>query len=252
MDRSLTVAVPALNEERNIQGTIEAVRAAAARAPGLEVEILVVDDGSRDRTPAIVEQLAREYGGIRLLRNPSNLGLGASLRRAIGEARTQKIVFIPGDNDIPVYTLELMFRNAFFADVVMIYFLNDEMRGRKRYLVSTLFRLIYTTLFDLYVVYINGPAVYPVAALQALDLRSTRFSIVAEINVKLLRQGLSFAEFASARQVGMEGSTSSPLRGLSEAARVMGHLIWTVHFQERPKFSRRPTRVSQHCVDAVA
>jgi len=182
-----------------------------------------------------------------------NIGLGASIRRAIEVASMEKFLFIPGDNDIPASTLELLFRNAHVADVVMTYFHNDERRGRMRYLLSNLFKVIYTTTFDLYVVYVNGPAVYPTARLKQLELHSTRFSIVAEINVKLLRQGVSFVELASNRQVGMEGSTSASWRSLLETARVYIQIFADVYFRERERYGKRPVRqpytLSLHPID---
>lgn len=239
---SLTVAIPALNEEKNIEGAVRSAVAAAAKVPGLSVEIIVIDDGSRDRTAEIVRGLAKQYHNVRMIQNPVNIGLGASIRRAIDAAAMEKFLFIPGDNDIPASTLELLFSNAHVADVVMTYFHNDEHRGRMRYLLSNLFRVIYTTTFDLYVVYVNGPAIYPTAKLRALNLHSTRFSIVAEINVKLLRQGVSFVELASNRQVGMEGSTSASWRSLLETARVYSQTLVDVYWRERERFSKRPVR----------
>ena len=239
---SLTVAIPALNEERNAPLTIAAVLAAAANVPGLALEIIVIDDGSTDGTAAAVEELARRHAGIRLLRNPRNLGLGASIRMAIAEARSERFLVVPGDNDLPAATLELVFRNAGAADVVMTYVLNEEIRGRMRYLISETFRVAYTTLFDLYVVYLNGPAVYPVAKLRELELYSTRFSIVAEINVRLLRQGLSFTELPARRQT-VEGNTSARIRSLAEAARVLLCLLVDVHVRHRERYSKRPVRV---------
>jgi glycosyltransferase involved in cell wall biosynthesis len=239
---SLTVGIPAFNEQGNIAATIAAVLAAASRAPGLRIEILVVDDGSSDRTPDIVRGIACDQPGVRLIQNSRNLGLGQSVRRAIGEATGDRFMIVPGDNDMPAATLELLFRNAAAADVVMTYFVNEEIRGRLRYLVSEVFRLTYTTLFDLYVVYLNGPAVYPAAKLRELTIRSTRFSIVAEINVKLLRQGLTFAEVASTRQTGLAGSSSFSARNLFEAARVLFGLLLDVYVKEPGRYGKKPVR----------
>jgi len=240
--KSLTVAIPALNEEKNIESAIRAALDTGAKVSGLRLEIIVVDDGSRDRTAEIVRSISQRHDNVRMIQNPENIGLGASIRRAIEAASMEKFLFIPGDNDIPASTLDLLFRNAYAADVVMTYFHNDESRGRKRYLLSNLFRVIYTTAFDIYALYVNGPAVYPTAMLQQLDLYSTRFSIVAEINVKLLRQGVSYVEIASNRQVGMEGSTSATLRSLMETIRVFVRLIVDVYFKEAERYAKRPVR----------
>ncbi len=242
--RSLTVAIPALNEQKNIRAAIDSVRAAASNVPDLSVQIIVIDDGSSDRTAEIVTEVAQIDRNVRLLRNPVNIGLGASIRRAMVETVTERFIFIPGDNDIPLTTLELLFSNAYTADIVMCYFLNDESRGRIRYLISTLFRLIYTSTFDIYLIYVNGPAVYPVEKLRELELHSTRFSIVAEINVKLLRQGVSFTELPSNRQVGLEGSTSATMRTLVETVRVYLQLLVDVYIRDRPRYSFRPSRIN--------
>jgi glycosyltransferase involved in cell wall biosynthesis len=242
--RSLTVAIPALNEERNIAMAVQSALDAAATVPDLAVEIIVIDDGSTDRTAEVAEQLAKQHPNVRLLRNSENIGLGASIRRAIAEARSERFLFIPGDNDIPTVTLDLLFRNAYLADLVMVFFLNDETRGRMRYLISTMFRLIYTTFFDLYLIYVNGPAVYPLSWLRELKLHSTRFSIVAEINVKLLRQGLTYVELPSNRQVGLEGSTSASLKSLLETMRVFLQLLADVYWREPSRYGRRPTRIN--------
>ena len=242
--RSLTVAIPALNEEENIGMAVHSALSAAATVPDLEVEIIVIDDGSTDRTAEVAEELSRKYPNVRVLRNPTNLGLGASIRRAINEARSERFLFIPGDNDIPVVTLDLLFSNAYLADLVMVFLLNDETRGRTRYLISTMFRLIYTSFFDLYLIYVNGPAVYPVSKLRELKLHSTRFSIVAEINVKLLRQGLTYVELPSNRQVGLKGSTSASFKSQVETARVFLQLLADVYFRERSKYNKRPIRIN--------
>lgn len=249
--RSLTVAIPAFNEERNIEKTLHAVLASAAKVPDLRVEILVIDDGSKDRTAEIVCDLAQRYECIRLDQNPRNLGLGASVRRAIDAAGMEKFLLIPGDNDIPAATLELLFRNVYAAEVVMCYFHNDESRGRLRFVISTFFKLIYTTCFDLYLQYINGPAIYPVEKLRRLELCSTRFSIVAEINVKLLRQGATFVEVPSNRQIGLEGSTSFSLRSLIEIVRVFFLILVDVYIRHRAKYAHRPVRLPQSVVLAT-
>ena len=241
--KSLTVAIPALNEEKNIESAVRAALAAGLKVPGLRLEIIVIDDGSRDRTAEIVRGISRQHDNVRMIQNPENIGLGASIRRAIEVAGMERFLFIPGDNDIPTSTLELLFSNAYAADVVMTYFLNDESRGRKRYLLSNLFRVIYTTAFDIYVLYVNGPAVYPTEKLRHLQLHSTRFSIVAEINIKLLRQGVSYVEIASNRQVGMEGSTSATLRSLMETMRVFVRLVVDVYFREPARYAKRPVRL---------
>jgi glycosyltransferase involved in cell wall biosynthesis len=85
-----SVIIPAFNEENAIKSTIDGVRNALAETSS---EIIVVDDGSTDGT---VETLSREER-INLIRNPYNLGYGASIKRGIREAKGEWIIIIDAD-----------------------------------------------------------------------------------------------------------------------------------------------------------
>lgn len=92
----VTVVVPALNEERGIVETLSALKEAVARVPG-KSEIVVVDDGSRDRTAA----LAREHGA-RVISHPQQGGYGKALRTGILQAKYETIVITDADGTYPV------------------------------------------------------------------------------------------------------------------------------------------------------
>ena len=66
---------------------------------------------------------------------------------------------------------------------------------------------------------------------------------MAEINVKLLRQGVSFVEMPSNRQVGLTGSTSFTLRSLVETTRVFFQIFLDVYFRNPSKYAHRPVRL---------
>ncbi len=93
----LSVVIPAYNEAqripRTLRGTVEYLS-----ARGKPFEVLVVDDGSTDSTVEIVEALSRELPGVRLLRNPRNMGKGASVRNGVFAARGRMVAFLDADN----------------------------------------------------------------------------------------------------------------------------------------------------------
>jgi dolichyl-phosphate beta-glucosyltransferase len=70
------------------------------------VEILVVDDGSRDGTAALVQAIAGEDSRVRLLRNPGNRGKGYSVRHGMLEARGDWILFSDADLSAPIEELD--------------------------------------------------------------------------------------------------------------------------------------------------
>lgn len=93
---SITLVLPAYNEQEVIaQAVHEAVEAISTLTD--EYEILVVDDGSTDRTASILEQLTSQYRHLRVLRQPKNLGYGAALRRGFTEARSELVSFTDAD-----------------------------------------------------------------------------------------------------------------------------------------------------------
>jgi glycosyltransferase involved in cell wall biosynthesis len=101
----LSVVIPAWNEERRIgpalERSVETLRRLAPRH-----EILVVDDGSRDRTLEAAREAARAAHAFRGLRNEVNLGKGGAVRRGMLEAAGDHILFCDADESTPMATLE--------------------------------------------------------------------------------------------------------------------------------------------------
>lgn len=89
----ISVLIPAFNEERVIEATLRAVL--AADYPRLQV--IVVDDGSRDRTVQRVEAIARHNPCIELLARPQNEGKAAALNAGIAAARSRFLVVLDAD-----------------------------------------------------------------------------------------------------------------------------------------------------------
>jgi len=92
----VTVVVPAYNEEAVITVTLEAVAAHFARQQ-TPYEVLVVDDGSVDRTTHLVREVARPNPCIRLLESPHR-GKGAAIKRGVLEATGRYLVFMDADH----------------------------------------------------------------------------------------------------------------------------------------------------------
>lgn len=92
---SLSVVIPAYNEEGAVRETIEEVRA-AMEPLGIPYEIIVVDDGSEDRTL----EIARETGVV-VDSNQVNTGYGASLKRGIKRASHEYVAIIDADGTYP-------------------------------------------------------------------------------------------------------------------------------------------------------
>ena len=90
---ALSVFFTAFNEEGIIEETVRAASTAAGKVADA-YEIIVVDDGSRDRTAEIVESLEKSDPHVRLVRHGRNRGYGAALRTGFESARYD-LVFFP-------------------------------------------------------------------------------------------------------------------------------------------------------------
>src|SRR5688500_11507883 len=94
--RKLSILVAAYNEEETLAVCMAAVCAAPLPA-GLEREIVIVDDGSRDRTWQVAQKIAAEHPEVRTFQQPHNQGKGAALRRAIQEMTGDLAIFQDAD-----------------------------------------------------------------------------------------------------------------------------------------------------------
>ena len=104
--RSLSIVIPAYNEERRLPATLEAIRSFLQTKQLDFVEILVVDDGSTDGTAAVARAAAAADPRIRLLANPGNRGKGYSVRHGMREARGEWVLFTDADLSAPIEDLD--------------------------------------------------------------------------------------------------------------------------------------------------
>jgi dolichyl-phosphate beta-glucosyltransferase len=108
---SLSIVIPAYNEEKRLPPTLAAVLA-YVDSTGEPAEVLIVDDGSRDSTAALVEELAGRDARVRLLRNPGNRGKGYSVRHGMLEARGEWLLFSDADLSAPIEELSKLKQGA--------------------------------------------------------------------------------------------------------------------------------------------
>lgn len=101
---SLSVVIPAYNEEARIGPTIARVREHLA-ARGGTWELLVVDDGSRDRTIAVALEAAGGDDRVRVLAQPENRGKGAAVRAGMLAASGARVLFSDADLATPIEEL---------------------------------------------------------------------------------------------------------------------------------------------------
>jgi glycosyltransferase involved in cell wall biosynthesis len=116
---SYSIVVPAYNEQERIGASLERILA-HIEWEGWRAEVIVVNDGSRDRTAEIVAGYRKQNPAVRLLENPGNRGKGYSVRSGMLSAQGDVILFTDADLSTPIEEASKLFEAiAVGADVAI-------------------------------------------------------------------------------------------------------------------------------------
>lgn len=236
---SLTVIVPALNEEKNLRPAVDAIlKDLGAVAESLEV--LIFNDASTDRTDAIADELAAQDSRVSAVHNPSRLNIGGIYKAGLRVARGEHVVLVPGDNEVRVAEIARGLRYLDRAGLVVFYVNNRGVRSWKRRLLSRLYVGLVNALFGTRFRYTNGTNVFRTSVLRDLTIRTVGFAYQTEAVVKAVRSGVDFV------QVGIElqrrefgASTAVSWKNLKSVAQALAQLWWEIHVTERNRYRRR-------------
>ena len=239
----VSVVIPALNEEENLRAAVHTVLSAAKAAGGTPLDIILVNDGSTDRTGAICDELAREHAFIQVVHHTTNRGQGSAILEGVRLAKHERLTMFPGDDAVALFTLRSMFLSKHKADYVLAIILNTEYRSRSRVVLSALYTLVYTTTFGLPIKYINSPALWPVAMLRRMTLHARRYSLHAEINVKLLRQPITFLEVEGYMNPTSVKSSAVRLKNAFEVVRCYLAICYEVFGTKRRTYAFKAKRI---------
>jgi glycosyltransferase involved in cell wall biosynthesis len=192
---SLSLFLPCFNEEQNVERTVRA-SVAALREVTDDFEVIVVNDGSRDRTGEIAERLAAENSHVRVCHHERNRGYGAALRTGFLAARKDLVCFMDADGQFDAREISDLLSLADKADIVSGFRLNRRdpfFRSLNAFLFNRLVRL----LFGLKVTDLNCAfKLYHRRVVDAIapQLESTGAFINAEMLIRAKKAGFSIME----------------------------------------------------------
>jgi glycosyltransferase involved in cell wall biosynthesis len=223
---TVTVLIPAYNESRTIIPLLERVR--AQHVEGVELEILVVDDGSKDDTVELIE--ARPELITRLIKRPSNGGKGAAVRDGMLAARGDFILFQDADLEYDPADYVRLFAPMLNhgADVVLGSRLVASPVTRVHYFwhragnrgLTLLFNMLHNTTFtDIYTCYV----LFRRSLINPHELRTSGWQQQAEILSRLARRARAIYEVPISyfgRTYG-EGKKIRPTDAFSVAATIV-------------------------------
>ncbi len=107
MNEKLTIVIPAFNEAKKIEATVNEVTEYLS-GKGYSYELIIVDDGSEDDTLDIIKRYKsiNSNGNIKILENVSNKGKGYAVRNGIMQATGDYILFMDADNSTRIFEIE--------------------------------------------------------------------------------------------------------------------------------------------------
>jgi len=100
---NVSIVIPCYNEAGGVTDSLNEVCKALSKHD--DVEIITVNDGSSDKTPAILDKYASQKPSVRVIHNQLNIGYGASLKRGIREAEGDLIVITDSDGTYPASSI---------------------------------------------------------------------------------------------------------------------------------------------------
>lgn len=227
MKRSLSVIVPVMNEELNLGPTVETVLA-VAKARLDDFEVIIIEDGSHDRTPQIADELAASDPHVKVYHNPHNLGLGYGLQKGFELASKEYAVWVAGNNLNPRKGLEDVFDAIGQADIIVAAVTKDT-RGLFRRLVSRSVVLTLNLLFNLRFKYYNGPSVYRTADVKSVKITSHGYIAMAELLIRVVKSGRSYVEVGYETVKRTQGKTKMfRLKNFRQLIGTIWRLFWEI------------------------
>lgn len=192
-DTSVSVIIPAYNEENNIQSAIKSADK-AIRGFCTIYEILVINDGSTDKTFQRAEKEILENKELRIIELEKHKGFAEAIKKGISEAKMEYITVFPGDNDMDLNSFADLIKARGSEDLVISYLGKSDTRKLWRRVASLTYVALLSRLFKLKLEYYNGPFICRTKLLKKLRLISTGFTICAELKIRLIKKGYTYKE----------------------------------------------------------
>jgi glycosyltransferase involved in cell wall biosynthesis len=231
---SLSLILPAYNEEANIEAV---VRDALATLPDFtdEFEIIVVNDGSQDRTGDIVARLASEDARVRTVRHQRNRGYGAALTSGFRASRGDFVMFMDADRQLDIRDLRFLAPFASEFDVIAG-FRKERSDPLHRRLFAECFNVVVRIFFGVHLRDIDCAfKLFRGDFIRGMTLTSPGALINTEIQAKARRQGARLQQIGVNHYPRVAGQpTGGSLRVILRAMRETIALWWRMRDYRPP------------------
>jgi glycosyltransferase involved in cell wall biosynthesis len=190
IEPGLTIVVPALNEEGKIAQTVEELLSVLTTVP-YPYEIILVNDGSRDQTGRLMDDLARDTPRMRVVHHTEPRGLGWMFQEFVRLARYDHLTLVAGDRSNTAEGLRRLFASVGSADLIVGY-RTGQKRTRSRSAISYCFQTTMCLLFGFgYVRDWTGMFVWPVKLVRELERVPSDNTYGVQVIVALTQRSIS-------------------------------------------------------------
>ncbi len=228
----LSVVMPAYNEEAGLARNVGLLAARLAEL-GVTFEILIVDDGSTDRTGAVADALAAADRRVRAIHHPANRGIGGGFISGVAAAAGEWLILIPADLALDLAELGKYLDAARAADVIVGIRSDRSDYSGYRLLVSWINIRAIQILFGMKERQFNYISMYRLAVLRRMTIaywRSAFFHAETIIKAKALGYRLAEVEIRYVPRTSGQPTGARP-KLLIRTVRDMLHfwLRWMLH-----------------------
>lgn len=190
---TVSFIILALNEEYYIKNTIKTVLTAVESSSLSSFEIVMVDDGSTDRTGELMDEIAANLQNAKVIHHSTNRGLGSAYMSGIKVSTQEYIMIIAGDNIMPAKSITAIVDSVGKTDMVLPFMSDEKFRAPLRRYGSSGFTWVVNMMSGNRIKYYNGMVVRR-SLFEGEVIESTGYSLMAECVLKFLNKSASYIE----------------------------------------------------------
>ena len=195
MTNGISIILPALNEEGNIEAAIQDIQL-YFHSREEKYEIIVINDGSTDSTGEIAERLVKENGSVRVIHHPINKGYGSALKEGFENSKYKYVFFTDSDRQFDIKGLDILLPliKTDAVEIIMGYRLKRKDPFLRRFL-SWGYNSLVGYLFDLNVKDIDCAfKIFRKDIFSKIEIESKNFFVNTEVLAKAMYFGFNVLE----------------------------------------------------------
>jgi dolichol-phosphate mannosyltransferase len=202
MQPLISFIIPVYNEQYNIPGVLKDLYAVLDEHPEWQWEVVLVEDGSKDDTRNVIQNLLKEYPATQVLFHEQNQGYNRSMRDGMAKARGKYIMYIGADeefdcSEVPSFIEPLLASGERHADLVLGVRWQRNAYQLHRFFLSVIYIFMLNAMFKMRINDYNWSQAWPRELFDRIHLESNSLFMLPEIILKAHDLGYKIKEVPS-------------------------------------------------------